>query len=110
MIMLCLGGVYAWSILTSELRETYHFSAAQTQVIFGTLISVFSISMVFVPRLARVLSARILLCISALLFCSEYVLANFAGRLFWGFISDHMDAALSIFMALTLQACAIILQ
>ncbi|MBW6458400.1 MAG: MFS transporter, partial [FCB group bacterium] len=40
---------------------------------------------------------------------SFFAVANFAGRLFWGFISDHMDAALSIFLALVLQACAIVL-
>ncbi|MDZ7797911.1 MAG: hypothetical protein U5N56_13155 [Candidatus Marinimicrobia bacterium] len=86
-IMLCLGGVYAWSILASELRETYHFYAAQTQVIFGTLITVFSISMVFVPKLAGVLSARILLYISALLFCSGYVLAGLSGGNFYAMLA-----------------------
>ncbi|MBW6457904.1 MAG: MFS transporter, partial [FCB group bacterium] len=82
-IMLCLGGVYAWSILASELMETYRFSATQTQIIFGTLIAVFSTSMVFVPRLAKKLNNRTLVYTSAMLFLSGYVLAGLSGGNFY---------------------------
>jgi len=82
-IMLCLGSVYAWSIIASELIETYHYSAAQTQIIFGTLIAVFSISMVFVPRLAKSLRSRTLVYLSALFFCAGYLLAGLSGGRFF---------------------------
>ncbi|MDO9154815.1 MAG: OFA family MFS transporter [Paludibacter sp.] len=40
---------------------------------------------------------------------SFFALANFSGRLFWGFISDYIGAGLSIFLALTFQAVFIFL-
>jgi OFA family oxalate/formate antiporter-like MFS transporter len=42
-IMLSLGGIYAWSIFASELIEKHHFSATQAQLIFGLVIAVFPI-------------------------------------------------------------------
>jgi MFS transporter, OFA family, oxalate/formate antiporter len=38
---------------------------------------------------------------------SAFAVANFCGRLFWGFISDYINSKTAIFIALTLQAFAI---
>lgn len=74
-IMLCLGSVYAWSVIASELMSDYNFSAAQSQIIFGTIIAIFPITMIFVGQLARKLHPRYLGYISGILFLSGYLLA-----------------------------------
>jgi MFS transporter, OFA family, oxalate/formate antiporter len=40
---------------------------------------------------------------------SLYAIANFLGRLVWGYCSDHIGASISIFLALILQSIALIL-
>jgi OFA family oxalate/formate antiporter-like MFS transporter len=82
-LMLCLGGVYAWSIIASELIEKYHFSSTQTQVIFGTLIAVFPITMIFVGKIASRLSVRFLGYLSGFLFLGGYLLAGLSGGDFY---------------------------
>jgi len=52
-IMLCIGSVYAWSIIASELIKNYGFSGTQSQVVFGTLIAIFPVTMIFVGRLGK---------------------------------------------------------
>jgi len=75
-IMLCLGSVYAWSLIASELIKTHGFSASQTQVIFGALIGVFPLTMIYVGRLGKALKHRILGYISSLLFFTGYLIAG----------------------------------
>ena len=81
--MLCLGGVYAWSITAAELIESYGFSTTQTQLIFGTVIAVFPVTMIFAGRLGRKVKGRILAFISALLFLTGYIIAGFSGGNFY---------------------------
>jgi len=50
--MTCIGSVYAWSIIASELIEKHGLAAYQTQVIFGTLIAVFPLTMIVTGKLA----------------------------------------------------------
>ena len=52
-IMLCIGSVYAWSLIASELIKNYGFSGTQSQVVFGTLIAIFPVTMIFVGRLGK---------------------------------------------------------
>lgn len=75
-IMLCIGSVYAWSIIASELIKGYAFSATQSQVIFGTLIAVFPITMIFVGKLSRTFKHRYFGYISGILFFLGYFLAS----------------------------------
>ncbi|MDZ7838829.1 MAG: hypothetical protein U5N58_13335 [Actinomycetota bacterium] len=53
MIMLCLGGVYGFSVYVPPLKAEYGFSTAQTQLIFGFTISAFAISFVIAGRLLK---------------------------------------------------------
>lgn len=86
-IMLCLGGVYAWSITASELTEKYGFSNTRTQLIFGTVIAVFPVTMIYAGRLARRIKARLLGYLSGILFALGYLLAGFSnGNFFIVFI------------------------
>lgn len=75
-VMLCIGSVYAWSIIASELIESYGFSSTQSQVIFGSLIAIFPITMVFVGLLGKNLKHRYFGYISGLLFFLGYFLAG----------------------------------
>jgi MFS transporter, OFA family, oxalate/formate antiporter len=75
-IMLCIGSVYAWSIIASELIEKYRFSAFQSQIIFGTLIAIFPVTMIFAGHLGKKIKHRYFGYISGLLFFSGYLLAG----------------------------------
>jgi len=75
-IMLCLGSVYAWSLIASELMSGYNFSATQSQIIFGTIIAIFPTTMIFVSQLARKIHTRYLGYISGFLFLGGYILAG----------------------------------
>jgi MFS transporter, OFA family, oxalate/formate antiporter len=77
-IMLCIGGIYAWSILASELIEIYKFSASQSQLIFGTVIAIFPVTMIFVGQLGRKIKHRYFGYISGILFLIVYLLASYS--------------------------------
>lgn len=77
-IMLCLGGVYAWSIIASELIEIHKFSATQAQIIFGTIIAIFPTTMVFTGKLAKRIKSRYLGYISGVLFFLGYLLGGYS--------------------------------
>jgi len=82
-IMLCLGGVYSWSIFVPELKNSFNFSSFQTQVIFSILIAIFPITMIFAGRLEKKFSVKILCVISAIFFSFGYLLSGFSGGNFW---------------------------
>jgi OFA family oxalate/formate antiporter-like MFS transporter len=78
-IMCCAGSVYAWSIFVGPLKAEYGLSTAQTQLIFGCIIGVFSITMLFVSRIERIIGLKCSAAIGAVLFCAGYLLASFSG-------------------------------
>lgn len=80
-VMLCIGSVYAWSIVAAELMTGYGFSGAQSQTIFGTLIAVFPVAMIFVGRLAERWSPRFLGVVSGVLFSCAFLQGFFWGLL-----------------------------
>ena len=49
-IMLSIGGVYAWSIFVPPLTANYNLTTVQTQIVFGFTIAVFSIAMIFAGK------------------------------------------------------------
>ncbi len=74
--MLCIGGVYAWSIIAFELISSYSFSALQTQIIFGSLIAIFPLTMIFVGKFENYFKHRHLGYLSGFLFWFGYYLAS----------------------------------
>ncbi len=74
-IMLSIGSVYAWSIIASELVNNYGFSASQSQIIFGLIIAVFPVTMIFVGQLAKKMKHRYFGYIAGALFFAGYYLA-----------------------------------
>ncbi len=82
MMQLCLGGAYAWSSFVPELESTVHLSVAQTQLIFGGLFGIFTISMVLSGRLLDRFGPRANAITGSLLFGVGYIVASFsAGRM-----------------------------
>lgn len=77
-IMLCLGGVYAWSIMAAELIKNHGFSPVQTQIVFGFLIAVFPATMIFAGRMEPQWGSKVLATISAILFSTGYLIAGYS--------------------------------
>lgn len=82
-IQVCLGGLYAWSSFVPSLRESYGLTTAQTQLIFGVLIAVFTLTMVPAGRLLERRGPRPLVIAGGLLFGAGYLIASFSGGSFW---------------------------
>ena len=82
-IMLSLGGIYSWSIIAPELQNDYHWSAVQTQLIFGILIAVFPSTMIITGKLLKWLSVRLLSILAAVFFSTGYLLSGFSGGNFY---------------------------
>jgi OFA family oxalate/formate antiporter-like MFS transporter len=81
--MLCLGGIYAWSVFVPSLKTDYGLSGAQTQLIFGLIIAVFALSMIWAGSLEQKIGAKKLAMISAILFFLGYGLSALsAGNFF----------------------------
>ncbi|MDA3817732.1 MAG: MFS transporter [Prolixibacteraceae bacterium] len=77
-VMFLIGSVYAWSMFVPSLTFDYGFNAFQTQLVFGTIIATFTLSMLFSNRLQQFLSARGMYFMSAFLFGGGYFLASFS--------------------------------
>jgi len=77
-IMLCIGSVYAWSLVAAELIEKYSFSASQSQIIFGTLIALFPVTMIMAGHLSKRVPYRYFGYTAGLLFAAGYSLAGFS--------------------------------
>jgi OFA family oxalate/formate antiporter-like MFS transporter len=75
-IQACLGGIYAWSTFVPSLVETVDLTVTQTQVIFGLLFGVFTISMVFTGRLVERWGPRMIAGLGGLLFGVGYLVAS----------------------------------
>lgn len=82
--MLCIGSVYAWSIIASELIRNHGFSGSESQIIFGMIIAVFPVMMIFVGQLGKRFSHRYLSYTSGVLFLLGYVIAGYSQGSFWG--------------------------
>lgn len=82
-IMLCLGGVYAWSIVAPELSREHGFSSAQSQSVFGILIAILPLTMIFAGKVEKRLGSRAIAFIAAGLFAGGYLLSGFSGGNFW---------------------------
>ncbi len=82
-LMLMLGSIYAWSLFVPFLKSDFGFSALQTQFIFGSVIGIFSVTMIFVnPYIAKYGIRKILLT-SAIIYAIAYLLTLFSDGNFW---------------------------
>ena len=82
-IMLSLGGIYAWSVIVPELIRSYHWTAVQSQLIFGLLIAVFPATMILAGKLQERVSPRFQAILSAVFFGGGYVVSSFSNGNFY---------------------------
>ncbi len=82
LVMLCLGGVYAWSTFVPALQSQYGYSNVQTQLVFGVSICSFTVTMIISGRLLPRIGPRRLTLISAALFTAGYLLASLSGGVY----------------------------
>jgi MFS transporter, OFA family, oxalate/formate antiporter len=87
LIMLCSGAVYAWSIFVAPLKNEFGFSTMQTQLVYGLIIGIFTIAMLFVNKILRRYGPRISGAIGAVLFFAGYMVASFSNGNMWILIS-----------------------
>lgn len=78
LIQVCVGGLYAWSSFVPALHASYGLSTAQTQFIFGGLIAVFAMSMVYAGRLLNRRGPRLVASIGGVLFGVGYLVGSFS--------------------------------
>jgi OFA family oxalate/formate antiporter-like MFS transporter len=78
LIMLCSGAVYAWSIFVAPLQTEFGFTTTQTQIIYGMIIGVFTLGMLFVNKILRKYGPRTSAAIGAVLFFAGYMVASFS--------------------------------
>ncbi len=78
-LMLCLGGIYAWSVFVEPLRSQHALTAAQTQTVFGLAIAAFTVTMVFAGRLLERCGPAPVAAAGGALFGSGYLAASASG-------------------------------
>lgn len=76
LIMLCLGGIYAFSEYIPLLTTQYKLSTLETQIIFGFMVASFAINFVIAGRLLKKIGPRMSAIIGAILFSGGYLLAS----------------------------------
>lgn len=76
LIMLCAGAVYAWSIFVGPLQSEFGFTTAQTQIVYGLIIGIFTIGMLFVNKVLRKYGPRVSAMVGAVLFFGGYIVAS----------------------------------
>lgn len=86
LIQICLGGVYAWSVFVVPLRETYLMTTAQTQIVFGATIGVFTISMIFAGKFLDRWGPRIVSLVGGVLFGAGYIFSSYSMGNFTGIL------------------------
>lgn len=78
----CLGGIYAWSTFVPALHDTWGLGMAQTQLLFGGLIGVFTLAMIPAGRLLRRVGPKPVAVIGGSLFAGGFLLAAASGGRF----------------------------
>lgn len=81
-IQVCLGSVYAWSVFVPSLTDSYGLTQAQSQIIFGTTIAVFTLSMVFAGKLQSRLGPTPVAFTGGVLFGAGYLFSSFSDGTF----------------------------
>ncbi len=82
-IMICLGGVYGFSVYVPPLIAEHALTLTQTQIIFGMTITSFAVVFVIAGILLKKIGPRASVMISAGLFTAGYLIASFSNGNFF---------------------------
>jgi OFA family oxalate/formate antiporter-like MFS transporter len=78
LVELCIGGVYAWSVLDNRLQSEQGLSALQTQAIFSAIFAVFTLIMVAAGRYIKRVGPRRMVLLSGVLLGGGFLLAGYS--------------------------------
>ncbi|MBN2765512.1 MAG: MFS transporter [Paludibacteraceae bacterium] len=78
LLMLFFGSIYSWSLFVPFLKSEFGYSAFQTQLVFGTVIAVFSVTMIFVNDMIRKHGLRTVIILAGILYATGYLLAFYS--------------------------------
>ncbi len=96
--------INAERVKTSQLMHTPIFKKLFIGIFLGTFAGLMVIgSLKIIGEQSGIITRHLIFSISL------YAIANFLGRLIWGYASDHIGASISIFLALIIQSLALIL-
>lgn len=76
--MVCMGSIYAWSIIATELIENYSFSVSQSQSIFGLAILTFPLTMILIASLKIRRYPKIIGYLAAFFYSFGYLIASYS--------------------------------
>lgn len=79
LVQLCLGSVYAWSVIGSGLRTDLGLTSSQTELIYGLSIGVFALGTTVTGRLVYRFGPRLMTLVSGLLFALSFWGASQSG-------------------------------
>jgi len=100
LIQLALGAIYSWSVFTNTLKDDFHFTAMQTQMIFSVGLLTFALVMVLSGRLMIKHKPRKIAIYGGILLGAGYMAASLMGGSFIGlFISIGIIGGAGIGMA-----------
>ncbi len=78
LIMLCLGGVYAWSIFVPMLKKQLNYSTSQTQLIVGLTLGIFASSMIFSGKFQKKFGPQLTASLGVICLFLGYILAYYS--------------------------------
>lgn len=81
-MMVCLGGIYSWGLISDALNQLYSYSSWQTQLVYGTVIFTFTFLMIFTGKLTRKKGPRLSGMISGVFVTLSWLLTSFLGSNF----------------------------
>lgn len=77
--MICLGGIYGWSLFVPDLIEAYNYNNTQMQSVYGITVLVFTFSMILLAgRFEFKFGPKITALVSGVLVTAGYIIASFA--------------------------------
>lgn len=77
-VQIALGGIYAYSIYVPELKSDWGFTAAQTQIVFGLTVFMFTVFMIYGGKQLVKKGPKKLIITSAILFATGNLLAAYS--------------------------------
>lgn len=80
--MTAIGGIYAWSTFVPHFIEAYNLTRAQSGMIFGVMIAVFTLATIPAGRLLERRGPKVTAGLGALFFAAGYIIASFSGGRF----------------------------
>ena len=89
-VQMALGGIYAYSIYVPSFNTQWGFSSAQTQIVFGLTVFLFTVFMIFSGKKLIIYGPRILIIISAILFTMGHLIVSFSNGNFGLFALGYL--------------------